>query len=67
MTKLIVNGPPSPDELQRQLSDFVRQHFQNARTPAATQPEDSGGPTATESQAKPDAFDFNYKPRQTGA
>src|SRR5881409_3558601 len=62
MTKPISNGPPSPEEFQRQLSEFVRQHFQHARPPAA-QPESSGTPEASENKAGTDQFEFNYKPR----
>ena len=58
-----LNGPPSPEDFQRQLSDFVRQHFQGAQGPAAAQSESSG---KTESSEKPkfEPFEFNYTPRQ---
>src|SRR5712672_1348918 len=59
----IFSGPPSPEEFQRQLSDFVRQHFQNARGPGV-QAENAGVPEPAEAEAKPDLFKFNYKPRQ---
>src|SRR6266446_4149389 len=67
MTKPIVSGPPSPDEFQRQLSDFVRQHFQSGRGPTLSQPESSEGPESTESRAKTDQFEFKYKPREVKA
>src|ERR1051325_3058708 len=55
-------GPLSPEEFQRQLSDFVRQHFQNPKAapePAADQdsPHDAR-PAAT------DTFEFKHKPRE---
>src|SRR6476646_10386894 len=62
MNKPVFSGPPSPEEFQRQLSDFVRQHFQNARGPAS-QAESAGTPEGPEAKAKSDTFDFNYKPR----
>lgn len=57
------SGPPSPEEFQRQLSEFVRQHFQQARHPGA-QPESAPAAEAPESKQKTDAFEFNYKPRE---
>src|SRR5882672_5149830 len=59
----IFSGPPSPEEFQRQLSDFVRQHFQNARGPGV-QTENAGVPEAPEPKAKADPLEFNYKPRE---
>src|SRR5882672_5059185 len=59
----IFSGPPSPEEFQRQLSDFVRQHFQNARGPGV-QTENAGVPEAPEPKAKTDPLEFNYKPRE---
>src|SRR5437868_2260563 len=62
----IFGGPPSPEEFQRQLSDFVRQHFQNARGPGA-QAENAGVPETPEPKAKAEQFEFNYKPREVKA
>src|SRR5213596_2876019 len=62
----IFSGPPSPEEFQRQLSDFVRQHFQNARGPGV-QAENAGVPEAPEPKAKEEQFEFNYKPREVKA
>jgi len=62
----IFSGPPSPEEFQRQLSDFVRQHFQNARGPGV-QTENAGVPEAPEPKAKTEQFEFNYKPREVKA
>src|SRR5436190_13337182 len=66
MSKTIFSGPPSPEEFQRQLSDFLRQHFQNNRA-ASPQPEATGtaGPGGT--PAKAEEFDFKYKPRDVKA
>src|SRR2546423_5938868 len=64
MSKRFYSGPPSPDEFQRQLSDFVRQHFQGGRGPSLAQPESSPGPESEERDPKADQFQFNYKPRE---
>src|SRR5437016_11498058 len=66
MNRAFFSGPPSPEEFQRQLSDFVRQHFQNARGPGA-QTGRAGTPEGTEHKQKTDAFEFNYKPREVKA
>jgi endopeptidase Clp ATP-binding regulatory subunit ClpX len=68
MNKRVISGPPSPEEFQRQLSDFVRQHFQGARGPSVVQPEEaSGGPEATEVKTKTEPFEFDHKPRDVKA
>jgi len=64
--KPIWSGPPSPEEFQRQLSDFVRQHFQNARV-TAVQPESPDAPPGSETKADADQFVFDYKPRDVKA
>jgi ATP-dependent Clp protease ATP-binding subunit ClpX len=64
MNKPAFSGPPSPEEFQRQLSDFVRQHFQGARAAGAAQPEPAGPAESSDKQAKEDQFKFDYKPRE---
>ena len=66
MNKPNPGGPQSPEEFQKQMSDFVRQHFQNLRaTPA---PEAAGGgagaPEAKQTQAGAEPFEFKHKPRE---
>jgi endopeptidase Clp ATP-binding regulatory subunit ClpX len=65
MRDRVVNGPPSPDEIQRQLAEFMRQQFQNAReqtkAEAATTADGSPG------ESKEDAFEFSHKPRDVKA
>jgi ATP-dependent Clp protease ATP-binding subunit ClpX len=60
------NAPLSPEEFQRQLTDFVRQHFQNpkgqAGEPAAA--EDISGPTDEPGEKKENDFEFKHKPRE---
>ncbi|HEU0037833.1 MAG TPA: AAA family ATPase, partial [Verrucomicrobiae bacterium] len=65
MSKSMFSGPPSPEEFQRQLSDFLRQHFQHNRA-AAPQPE-AAGAAEPGTPAKPEEFDFKYKPRDVKA
>ena len=62
MSKSITNGPPSPEDFQRQLSEFVRHHFQSARGPAPAH-ETGGPPESKEPQTHPEHFAFDYKPR----
>jgi endopeptidase Clp ATP-binding regulatory subunit ClpX len=62
MRKHIVGGPPSPEEFQRQLSEFMRQHFTSA-TPAFAQSEKSGEDETPARTSAEDAFEFDYKPR----
>src|SRR5205814_1245154 len=64
MTKPVTNGPPSPEDFQRQLSELMRQHFQSARGPATAPAESAEGPESTEGKGKPGGFEFNYKPRE---
>src|SRR5258706_14375780 len=62
-----VSGPPSPEEFQRQLSEFMRQHFQGRRGPAMAETESAGAPVEEESAAKAEAFQFKHKPRDVKA
>src|SRR4051794_16956874 len=64
MVKPVFSGPPSPEEFQRQLSDFVRQHFQQARGTTTAESDASGKEEKTEGKSKSDAFEFDYKPRE---
>ena len=66
MRKSFLNGPLSPEEFQRQLTEFVRQQFQSARTAPAPD-ETSGTPSTENAPPKKDAFDFQYKPRDVKA
>src|SRR3954470_1685055 len=67
MVKPVFSGPPSPEEFQRQLSDFVRQHFQQARGTTTAESDASGKEEKTEGKSKSDAFEFDYKPRDVKA
>jgi ATP-dependent Clp protease ATP-binding subunit ClpX len=63
MQKRLFNGPPAPEEFQRQLSEFMRHHFQGGQGTAA-QPESAGGPENPQKEAGASEFEFNYKPRE---
>ena len=63
MAKSVFSGPPSPEEFQRQLSDFVRQHFQQSRG-SAPQPEPSSPQDSSDTRPQSEPFAFDYKPKQ---
>ncbi len=66
MKKPMPRGALSPEEFQKQMSEFVRQHFQNLR--AAPAPETAGSAAGSadpnDTPASPDEFEFKYKPRE---
>jgi endopeptidase Clp ATP-binding regulatory subunit ClpX len=66
MTKAAFTGVPSPEDFQRQLSDFLRQHFQNNRTSATAQPDGAASETA-EAGAQPEPFAFKQTPHEVKA
>jgi ATP-dependent Clp protease ATP-binding subunit ClpX len=58
------NGPPSPEEFQRQLQEFMRQHLSNVPLPK----NDSTGATDTPPPTPPEnEFSFDRKPRDVKA
>src|SRR5580698_5924780 len=60
MEKRFFNGPPSPEEFQRQLQEFLRQHLASA----APQKTDLSGMSETLDDPAPEAeFTFDRKPR----
>jgi ATP-dependent Clp protease ATP-binding subunit ClpX len=66
MKRSAVRNALSPDEFQRQLSEFMRQHFQNpkASSPDAAATDDAPGERR---EAGPDQFEFKHKPRDVKA
>ena len=64
--KSLRNGPPTPDEFQRQLAEFMRKHFPGVTNSAfATDTGDGdGGREVIESA---DSFQFTHKPRDVKA
>jgi endopeptidase Clp ATP-binding regulatory subunit ClpX len=69
MQKPIYNGPPSPEEFQRRLQEFMRQHFPGGTVSGFTPRTDiSDGPTNPESEPVEQVdFKFDYKPRDVKA
>lgn len=63
----MLNGPVSPEEFQRQLSDFVRQQFQSTRTGPSPEPQSSGSQQETPGTSQKDIFEFKHKPRDVKA
>src|SRR6266700_1120870 len=57
------SGPPSPEEFQRQLQTFMRQHFPAGTATNFSGPDTSHAPDKAEPDAQPPDFEFNYKPR----
>jgi ATP-dependent Clp protease ATP-binding subunit ClpX len=64
MNRPISNGPPSPEELQRQLAEFMRHHLQPGAGQPAAQPADVVAPESPVPPGKADQFEFKYKPRE---
>src|SRR5271163_781241 len=64
MENQFFNGPPSPEEFQRQLQEFMRQHLTSA---APSKPDLSGAPEDSEEPAFGKDFSFDYKPRDVKA
>jgi ATP-dependent Clp protease ATP-binding subunit ClpX len=57
--------PPTPEEFQKQLSDFLRQHFRSVpRASAADAETPSSGSDAEDKADEDERFKFDYKPRQ---
>ena len=61
----VVNGPPNPEEFQRQMADFMRQHFPNVGLFNRPQQASGGGepPAPPEEPNTPEMF-FEKKPRE---
>ena len=64
MNKPAFAGPPTPEDFQRQLSEFMRQHLHRSGATPAPETSDAGNPEETGAAAKPDTFKFDYKPRE---
>src|ERR1051325_5487231 len=67
MSKEFVAGPTSPEEFQKQMTDFMRQHLPNL---SFFRPQPAGGSTGPGEPAKEPpspAFLFEKKPRDVKA
>src|SRR5256885_5161237 len=67
MQKPIFNGPPSPEEFQRQLQEFMRQHLPGGNVSSFTRPDTSDAPEGSHPESKSEEFKFDYKPRDVKA
>jgi ATP-dependent Clp protease ATP-binding subunit ClpX len=61
------NGPPTPEEFQRQLTDFMRQHLHGAHPGATPKTEFDVSADSPESEEDKSKFKFDYKPRDVKA
>ena len=66
MTRSVFDGPPSPEEFQRQLAEFMRQHLPGGKA-ASPQPGPAEAPVNVERELKPEQFEFDFKPRDVKA
>jgi ATP-dependent Clp protease ATP-binding subunit ClpX len=66
MTQHFRSGPPSPEEFQRQLQDFMRQHFQGPGS-AVPKSEFSSEPPANDTGSEKKDFSFSKTPREVKA
>ncbi len=64
MTKREFNGPPTPEEFQRQMAEFMRQHLQNAGVGAAAKSDFDVSAEKEDKAGAAGAFRFDYKPRE---
>src|SRR5438046_2806728 len=64
MRTIVYCGPPSPEEFQRQLSEFMRQHFQGIRLTPFAKSEPSGAATEPSAKSSKGDFRFDQKPRE---
>jgi endopeptidase Clp ATP-binding regulatory subunit ClpX len=70
MSKPFRTGPPTPEEFQRQLSEFMRQHFPSGHSGAAARTEDTDGDGPASGAPKDSSADisrFERKPREVKA
>jgi ATP-dependent Clp protease ATP-binding subunit ClpX len=59
------NGPPPPEDFQRQVAEFMRQQFQTS--PAAADAESAGEEGEGRRKTTAADFTFDYKPREVKA
>lgn len=62
MNKGVWNGPVSPEELQKQLTEFMRSQLGAMRSQAA--PEGAGEAAGGETGGRKTGFEFAYKPKE---
>src|SRR5258706_6826443 len=67
MSKRVFNGPPAPEEFQRQLQEFMRRHFQGFQTTPFANTETGDKVESPDNESKERDFAFEYKPRDVKA
>jgi ATP-dependent Clp protease ATP-binding subunit ClpX len=67
MRNSVFNGPPNPEEFQRQMADFMRQHFPNVGLFSKTQTGSNQSEPPTSEQKSAPLFEFDKKPREVKA
>lgn len=60
-------SPPSPEELQRQMQEFIKQHLPGGPAAFFTRPESTGNPPPPAPETTAADFKFDYKPRDVKA
>jgi ATP-dependent Clp protease ATP-binding subunit ClpX len=63
MADLLRNGPPTPEELQKQMAEFMRQHLQNLRTTPLSKPAFTESAARSENTPE-EPLRFDRKPRE---
>ena len=64
MSEITSNGPPSPEEFQRQMAQFMKQHFQGLGVKPSPNTDDSGVVEEPPQRASESEFQFDKKPRE---
>ena len=67
MNSAAFSGPPSPEEFQRQLQEFMRQQFQGGRAPGPARMESADAGEESGETDPAFQFKFDYKPREVKA
>src|SRR5216684_3045116 len=67
MKQQFFNGPPTPEEFQRQLSELMRQHFQGGNPTLLPKAESAGAAEEPPGRPAEAPFKFDYKPREVKA
>src|SRR6266571_2577741 len=61
------NGPPSPEDFQRQLSELMRQHFKGTNLPGFSAAEKASDVEEGDAEKTEEEFKFDSKPRDVKA
>ncbi|MCF7763226.1 MAG: AAA family ATPase [Verrucomicrobia bacterium] len=64
MEKHIWNGPPSPEEFQRQMAQFIKQHFQKPGVQPSEEVDHAGVSQEPQRPPRESGFQFDKTPRE---